>query len=197
MNTGKLLIGIGAGMACILPLLVQAQDERDADARRARTPATRVETSLRNTRDDMRAARNLLPNVADTETRSRLERLLDHADNSLARAQSDVRILARAGAWEAMPREAFAEALETVKGGGFDDGKLDAVLLLCKHNYFTSRQAAAMMALFAFDDDRVKAAMALYPRTTDPGNFFIVLKTFTYDFEKSKIRDFIAKEEAD
>jgi len=82
----------------------------------------------------------------------------------------------------------FAKILQGVKAESFDDGKVSFLEGLGKKRFFTCDQARQILATFSFDDDRVKAAVLLYPQLVDQENFFMVLKVFTFDSSRKSVR---------
>ncbi|WP_407925804.1 DUF4476 domain-containing protein [Bacteroides sp. 224] len=52
-----------------------------------------------------------------------------------------------------------------------------------------------MVAIYAFDSERVKTLETLYPRVVDPQNFFIAIETLTFQGERDKVYEFVKKYE--
>ena len=82
----------------------------------------------------------------------------------------------------------FARLLQSLRRETFDSGKLSFVRTVSRMNSFSSEQARQLLEQFDFDNDRVEAAVLLYPRLTDPENFFRVLEVFSFDSGRESVR---------
>jgi hypothetical protein len=78
--------------------------------------------------------------------------------------------------------------MKSLKAESFDEGKGSFVALFAQKGRLTCEQAREILKTFSFDDDRVKSAVLLYPRVTDPENFFKVLDVFSFGSSKDEVR---------
>ena len=85
-------------------------------------------------------------------------------------------------------KQEFDDLLAALKGAALDQGKLPLLKMIIHGRVFTSDQAAEMLKQFAFDGDREKAAIAVYPRLSDPENFYRTLEVFTFDTGRQSVR---------
>jgi hypothetical protein len=88
---------------------------------------------------------------------------------------------------------AFLQLLRSIKQTSFDDDKVEVVRHAAKTNYFLAAQVAAVMEVFSFDDAKVNAAVAMWPRITDPENSFIIFNKLTFDSSKEQLRKRVGK----
>jgi hypothetical protein len=70
----------------------------------------------------------------------------------------------------------------------FGDGKVAVLSASAAGNWFTTDQVIELLPLFAFSDDRVDAAVVLYPKVLDPENWFRVYGAFDFDGDKDEVR---------
>lgn len=56
-------------------------------------------------------------------------------------------------------------------------------------NYFTAAQASRIVDTMRFPDEQVEAAVLLYPRVVDPGNWFRVEQTIELDSARQELRE--------
>jgi len=82
----------------------------------------------------------------------------------------------------------FGRLVKSLRASSFDEGKLAFIKTVSHSNAFTTDQARQLLGQFTYDDDRVAAAVVLYPRLTDPQNFYRVLEAFTYDSGREETR---------
>ncbi len=75
-----------------------------------------------------------------------------------------------------------------IEGESFGDGKVAVLRAAAAGNWFTTDQVIELLPLFAFSDDRVEAAVVLYPRVLDPENWFRVYGAFDFDSDKDEVR---------
>ncbi|NOZ00773.1 MAG: DUF4476 domain-containing protein [Deltaproteobacteria bacterium] len=61
-----------------------------------------------------------------------------------------------------------------------------------KRNYFTTRQVRAVMAVFEFGADKVKAAAMMYPRVVDKQNFHEVYPDLEFENDRNALRKKVA-----
>jgi len=88
---------------------------------------------------------------------------------------------------------AFQQLVEAIKAASFDDEKLAVVRHAAQSNWFRAAQIGAVMDLLSFDDGKVDAAAAMWPRMTDPENSFVIFNKLTFDSSKEKLRKRVGK----
>lgn len=86
----------------------------------------------------------------------------------------------------------FARIKDAIKKESFDDNKLTTAKVVMKNNWFTAEQVKSLAALFTFDDNRLLFAKFAYDYCAEPGSYFIVGDTFTFDSNKQELMKFIA-----
>lgn len=86
----------------------------------------------------------------------------------------------------------FARIKDAIKRESFDDNKLTTAKAIMKNNWFTADQIKSLAALFTFDDNRLLFAKFAYDYCVEPGSYFIVGDTFTFDSNKQELMKFIA-----
>ena len=82
----------------------------------------------------------------------------------------------------------FAQLVEAIRSASFDDDKVGVVRLAAQNNWFLASQGAAVMDLISFDDSKIDAAVAMWPRITDPENYFVMMNKLGFDSSKEKLR---------
>ena len=92
-----------------------------------------------------------------------------------------------------MKDAAFAQLVEAIKQASFDDEKIAVVRHAAQSNWFRSAQVGAVMDLLSFDDGKIDAAVAMWPRITDPENSFVIFNKLTFDSSKDKLRKRVGK----
>lgn len=92
-----------------------------------------------------------------------------------------------------MKQAAFEQLVQTVRAASFDDDKLEVVRHAAQTNWFSANQVAAVMELFSFDDGKIDAAVAMWPRITDPENSFVIFKKLAFDSSREELRKRVGK----
>jgi hypothetical protein len=87
----------------------------------------------------------------------------------------------------------FGQLVEAIRSASFDDDKVAVVRLAAQNNWFLASQGAAVMDLLAFDDGKIDAAAAMWPRITDPENYFVMMNKLTFDSSKEKLRKRVSR----
>jgi hypothetical protein len=82
----------------------------------------------------------------------------------------------------------FTQLVEAIRSASFDDDKVGVVRLAAQNNWFLASQGAAVMDLLSFDDGKIDAAAAMWPRITDPENYFVMMNKLAFDSSKEKLR---------
>ena len=68
----------------------------------------------------------------------------------------------------------------------FDSDRLD--MMLGVTHPLTCAEAALLLQVFTFDEDRVSAARHVYARIVDPANWYQVVAVFTFSSSKADVR---------
>lgn len=82
----------------------------------------------------------------------------------------------------------FSSLTGAINSEAFGDGKLRTLQSASSGSFFTSQQAKSLVSLYTFGDDKIEAAVMLYPRVLDPENFYIVYGAFNFESEKEEVR---------
>jgi hypothetical protein len=107
-----------------------------------------------------------------------LEALAARDDDKQARPQKP----------QPMKSAEFGQLVAAIRGASFDDDKVGVVRLAAQNNWFLASQGAAVMDLISFDDGKIDAAAAMWPRITDPENYFVMMNKLSFDSSKDKLR---------
>lgn len=177
------LITLAAVLIALGGSLVQAQTPS-----RKPEPSAAITTAVKEIAADLREARELLKKVTDKAARERLELLITRTELRAVEIERALVDLPSAELPEPLSREEFAKLLKSLKAESFDDGKASFVALFATKGRLTSEQAREILKAFSFDDDRVKTAVILYPRLTDPENFFTLLDVFSFPSSREEVR---------
>jgi hypothetical protein len=137
---------------------------------------------------DLKEARELLKGVADKATRDRLELLITRSELRAVELEKSLGTATPAKPATPLSAEDFAKLLKALKAESFDEGKASFVAQFATNGRLSCAQAKEILKAFSFDDDRIKSAVALYPRLTDPENFFQVLEVFAFSSSRDEVR---------
>jgi hypothetical protein len=141
--------------------------------------------------NDLAEARTLSSRINDAGLRGRIDLLLARAELNARTLREKLGVAATAASpvvEPVMTPEKFAEFLAALKKNAFDPGKAQFITDFARSHRFTCDQAVTLLKEFAFDPDRVKAAVALYPRLVDPGDFYKALDTFAFENGRQAVR---------
>lgn len=139
---------------------------------------------------DLKEARELLKKVTDRATRDRLELLITRSELKALELERMLGGAVVAGTQPtAMSAENFAKLLKALKAESFDDDKASFVATFAAQGRVNCEQARELLKSFSFDEGRINSAVVLYPRLTDPENFFVVLDVFSFDSSRGKVRE--------
>ncbi|MDX2088716.1 MAG: DUF4476 domain-containing protein [Kofleriaceae bacterium] len=92
-----------------------------------------------------------------------------------------------------MRQAAFDQLVQTIRAASFDDDKVEVVRHAAQGNWFGANQVATVMDLLSFDDGKIDAAVAMWPRITDPENSFVIFNKLAFDSSKDKLRKRVSK----
>lgn len=90
---------------------------------------------------------------------------------------------------EPMDDVTFNTLKDQLEAASFDKDKEAIIKAAAAHNYFTVTQLRDLMAAEKFDSARIIYAEAVFPRLVDKSNWFVLLKTITFDSYKKKLQD--------
>ena len=90
-----------------------------------------------------------------------------------------------------MSAESFTALKTTINNDPYDNSKFNLVKQAAAGNYFTAIQVKQLMQLFSYENTKLDVAKALYPRTVDKANYFMVNDAFTYSNSKDRLAEFI------
>jgi Domain of unknown function (DUF4476) len=186
MNRSYLRVLVLPAILCLVSVARPAA-ARDDTAKPS--PAAAAASAAKDVAADLREARDLLKKVSDRRTRERLELLLTRAELRAGEIQQNLAALSVPAKPLPLSDDEFRRLLKSLKAESFDKGKLTFIENFVKTRHLTCGQARQMLQAFDFDTERVPAAVALYPRLTDPDNFYTVLEVFTFDTGKKAVRD--------
>ena len=80
----------------------------------------------------------------------------------------------------------FSILYNKVKKASFDNEKYDLIEVASLGGYFSCQQAASLMRMFSFDDERLKVLRIVAPHIVDVQNAGDIYKLFTFDSGKQK-----------
>lgn len=89
---------------------------------------------------------------------------------------------------ERVSRQELQSLVRGVKSESTDAARLSYLRMICHGHAFNCDDARELLAAFDFDNDREHAAIAIYPRLTDPQNFYRVLEVFQFDNGRQSVR---------
>lgn len=82
----------------------------------------------------------------------------------------------------------FQQFYNDVKRTPFKDDQLELLATGTIHNHFTSQQCVQLMAIYAFDDDKLKVVEIIAPRIVDRENYMNVMNSFTFSSSRDKAK---------
>lgn len=81
----------------------------------------------------------------------------------------------------------FNEFCNKVKERPFKDDQMKLLRAGVENKYFTCRQCARMMSLYAFDDDRLEVLRLFAPRIVDKENYDVIERALDSLIERDKV----------
>ena len=87
--------------------------------------------------------------------------------------------------------EAFAEFIRDIQRKPFKEDKIRFIQDAARRNYFTTDQAARVLKLFTWDDDKLTVLEALAPRLRDAFNAHQLVDLFTFSSAKERARQIL------
>jgi hypothetical protein len=137
---------------------------------------------------DLREAQEALKFVDNRPTRERLELLLSRAELRVRDLQELLTGEEEPDRPEAASTEEFARVLTMIKAKWPDRERLALITDMGRFGHYTSVQVRALLEAFDFDDNKVEAAIMLYPKLTDPESFFQSLEAIDASFKREEVR---------
>ncbi len=144
---------------------------------------------------DLREARSMLDSMEPSKARERLDLLLARAElgagelhRRLAKPPRPPKPHGPPGPPVATPED-FEILLQAIKKRWPDRERLALIREMGSGGRFTSAQVRELLERFDFDDDRIEAAVLLYPKAVDQENFFQALDAFKFPFKRAEVRE--------
>jgi hypothetical protein len=81
----------------------------------------------------------------------------------------------------AMQEADYNGLMRALKAEAFEDTRLKLAERVLGRSWVSTAQVAGLMGLFYFDDNRLELARLAYPRVTDPGRYFSLTETLTFN----------------
>lgn len=138
---------------------------------------------------DLRRARAELAGFPAGPARDRLDLLLTRVELGLAELKQQPTAGPAAFADVAMAQHEFEALHQSVQKKWPDRERLATIRTFGGSGRFTSAQVAALLKTFDFDNDRIEAAVLLYPHIVDPVQFFQALDAFAFSNSAQKVRE--------
>ncbi len=91
--------------------------------------------------------------------------------------------------------EGLNRLISAINRESFSDDKLQVLQTWAPRYYFLSSQAARIVPLFSFEDNRLKAIKILYPRLLDKENAEELIKYLQFSSSREEIREWIREYE--
>lgn len=135
---------------------------------------------------DVRDARDLARSIPNPALRKRIEQLLSRAELSARELQGQNDPAAHTSGSPVMSGDDLETFLAALNRQAFDAGKLRAVKTLAPAVRLKSEQAKQILTRFAFDKDRVEAAVVLHRLLVDPQLFALALEAFAFDSSRKE-----------
>jgi DNA-binding TFAR19-related protein (PDSD5 family) len=176
-----------------LLLTNSASAQRGGSATRDDRMQARVTASVAGLKSDLRDARRLLADIDDRQLREQLELLLSRAALKAEDLEELLGGAPRGRVQLPISDADFAKLIENIKEQSFDEQKLEFVKTFAKGRPLNCDQVTRLLKTFSFDDDRIAAAVILYPGLVDSENFFEVLKIFPFDSSRKQVMEAIRK----
>jgi hypothetical protein len=185
------------------PRASDVADDLEAVASRARkdVPYRALSKSVREIDRDALALVELADEAEDKTERKTLRAQAVTLEQSVAAtykvldalAARDEEKPAKPAKPQPMRSAEFGQLVDAIRSASFDDDKVGVVRLAAQNNWFLASQGAAVMDLISFDDGKIDAAAAMWPRITDPENYFVMMNKLSFDSSKEKLRKRVSR----
>ena len=106
--------------------------------------------------------------------------------NQAAPSQSSLPRSASRITGTALSDTAFDQLMGTLRSSW--PNYLDFLAQPVSQNYFTAAQASRIVDTMRFPNEEIEAAVMLYPRVVDPGNWFLVEQAITFTRTRQELR---------
>lgn len=91
-----------------------------------------------------------------------------------------------------MHPEDFRHFYEKVKSRPFKDDQIEMMRTVARNNSLNCVQCASLMALYTFDDDKMKVLNIFAPNIVDPENYEAILDVIDSLFKKDDAKKILA-----
>ena len=139
---------------------------------------------------DLQEARELLKRFPATANRDKMELLLTRMELQLKQLAPR---LANGERPRPMSLEDFNRFLNSLRAQSFDKDKYSFLENFMPGRFITCDQAASILKLYNFDNDRIRAAIYLHGFLTDPENFHQTLGVFMFDSSRKTVMERLKK----
>lgn len=117
-----------------------------------------------------------------------MERQADELEQTLISLDRTVDHLQTPPPPQAVSTAELRQIEQAVKRESFSDEQMVVLRSAVRGRHFTSAQVLRMMSLFDFDDDKVEAAVLLFPKVLDQHNWYTVYAGLTFGSDKAELR---------
>lgn len=157
-------------------------------AAEATSASRQLDRLVAEVHEDISDLRVVASSVGNSQLRRQLYREVSELEGSVNDLDATFdRIYAPAVPAACSPQE-FSRIYSAVSAESFGDEQLSVLRAASQGRRFSSAQVASLMNLFDFSDDRIDAAVLLYPQVTDPQNWYTVYGTLTFSSDKTELR---------
>lgn len=145
--------------------------------------------TARQIKADLKEAKEMLQQVADQQTRNRLELLLTRSELRIEELQKDLQRLSAQSNLKITSAEEIADLKKKLQSESFDSKRLSFIQSFGKERRYTAIQVRELLSTFTFDNARSDAAIELYPSVVDPENYYKALEVFTFQSGGKKVME--------
>ena len=124
--------------------------------------------------------------AAETIAPARVNTTLNTITGGLASGSDDGDLPGSPTGQRAMDNEAFNQFMAALEDSW--PNYLEFLQQPVSKNYFTANQASQIVETMRFADDEVDAAVMLYPRVVDPGNWYVVEQAISFESSRRELR---------
>lgn len=157
-------------------------------AAEATSTSRQLDRLVAEVHEDISELRVLAASVGNSQLRRQLYREVGELEGSFEELEVTLdRVYEPAAPLACSPQE-FSRIYSAVSAESFGDDQLAVLRAASQGRRFSSTQVASLMNLFDFSDDRIEAAVFLYPQITDPQNWYTVYGALTFSSDKTELR---------
>ena len=138
--------------------------------------------------EDLGDLRSLAASVGNSQLRRQLYREIGDLEGSVSDLEVTIERLHGPAVPAACSPQEFSRIYSAVSAENFGDDQLAVLRSASQGRRFSSTQVASLMNLFDFSDDRIEAAVLLYPQVTDPQNWYTVYGALTFASDKTELK---------